>query len=55
MRAANAAMRSPSGSGAPCSASISFGGRFQTSLNHSMNTSSSARRAGSAGNSGGSG
>jgi hypothetical protein len=42
-------MRASSGSGLPSSASISFGGRFQTRLNQSMKTSVSARRASSAG------
>ena len=44
------------GSASPASSSsIAFGSHFQTSLNQSMKMSISARRAGSAGKSGGSG
>ena len=43
------------GTSLPRSASISFGGRFQTRLNQSRKMSTAARRDGSLGNSGGSG
>src|SRR4051812_43175491 len=55
MRAPSASMRSRSGSGASSRPLIVFGGSFHTSLNHSRKTSSPARAAGSAGNSGRSG
>ena len=48
-------MRAASGCGFSSSAAIRFGGRFQTLLNQSTNTRTSARRAGSRGKSGGSG
>ena len=54
-RVPSSSTRVRSGSGPSSSAASRFGGRFQTWLNQSTKTSASARRAGSCGQSGGSG